>query len=69
MKLPFRQKVILVLTFSVAIFVILVDLTRAAFLQHNILILLRSTHATTAGEISDIDYPCSSSSGDILLTS
>jgi CHASE3 domain sensor protein len=56
MTLPFRQKVILMLTFGVAIFVILVDLTLMAFLEHNAIIQLRAHHGSSVGKIGDEDY-------------
>lgn len=56
MTLPFRQKVILVLTFGVAIFVILVDLTRMGFLEHNAIIQLREHDGSTVGKVGDEDY-------------
>lgn len=58
MTLPFRQKVILVFTFGVAIFVIMVDLTRMAFLEHNAIIQLRAHHGTNVGKVGDEDYTC-----------
>ncbi|QGA21903.1 hypothetical protein EYB26_009617 [Talaromyces marneffei] len=56
MTLPFRQKVILVFTFSLAIFVILVDLTRMAFLEHNAVVQLRLHHGASVGTVGDEDY-------------
>lgn len=55
MTLPFRQKVLLVLTFGVAIFVILVDLTRMAFLEHNAITHLRLYHESSVGKVGDED--------------
>lgn len=56
MTLPFRQKVILVLTFGVANFVILVDLTRTAFLERNAITQLRLYHESSVGMVGDEDY-------------
>lgn len=58
MTSPFRQKVLLVLTFAVAIFVILVDLTRMAFFEHNAVIQLRKHHYSSVGKVGDEDYTC-----------
>lgn len=58
MTLPFRQKVLLLLTFGVAIFVILVDLTRMAFLEHNAIIKLREHHFSSVGKVGDEDHTC-----------
>lgn len=56
MTLPFRQRVKMVLTFGVAIFVILVDLTRMAFLERNAITQLRLYHGSIVGKVGDEDY-------------
>lgn len=58
MTLPFRQKVIIVMTFGLGILVILIDLTRIAFLEHNVLIQLRLIHKVEIADADDSDYTC-----------
>ncbi|EED17200.1 glucose/galactose transporter, putative [Talaromyces stipitatus ATCC 10500] len=57
MTLPLRQKLILVITFGVAIFVIVVDLIRMAVLEHSAIIQLRLHHAASVGMVGDGRYP------------
>lgn len=60
MALPLRQKVILVITFGAAIFVIAIDLTRLAFLEHNALKVVQEHKALSIGKVRDVDYTCKS---------
>jgi hypothetical protein len=62
MCMPLREKIILVITFGVAIFVIVIDVIRIAFLENTATSRLREFHTANVGEIPDEDYTCLSNS-------
>ena len=57
MTLPFRQKLIVVITFGVAIVVIVVDIARIGFLEHIVILQLRDPNASQA-TLGNEDYTC-----------
>lgn len=59
MHMPTREKVVLVITFGIAILVIAVDVIRIAFLESAATSRLQDLHTTKVGEIPDEDYTCS----------
>lgn len=59
MRMPTREKVVLVITFGIAILVIAVDVIRIAFLESAATSRLQDLHTTKVGEIPDEDYTCS----------
>lgn len=58
MRMPIREKIILVITFGVAILVIAVDIIRIAFLEGTATSRLQALHTSKVGEIPDEDYTC-----------
>lgn len=58
MRMPTREKVILVITFGAAILVIAVDVIRVAFLESTATSRLQDLHTAKVGEIPDEDYTC-----------
>ncbi|OKL56920.1 hypothetical protein UA08_07871 [Talaromyces atroroseus] len=56
MTLPLRQKLILVVTFGIAILVIVVDVVRIAFLENTAIAQLQRHHGTNVGEVGNRDY-------------
>lgn len=57
MNLPFRQKLIVVITFGVAIVVIVVDIARIGFLEHIVIMQLTDPNASQ-GMLGNQDYSC-----------
>ena len=57
MTLPFRQKLIVVITFGVAIVVIVVDIARIGFLEHIVILQLIDPNASQA-TLGNEDYTC-----------
>lgn len=57
MALPFRQKLIVVITFGVAILVIVVDIVRIGVLEHIVIIQLTDKNASQA-MLGNKDYTC-----------
>lgn len=57
MNLPFRQKLIVVITFGVAIVVIVVDIARIGFLEHIVIMQLTDPNASQ-GMLGNQDYTC-----------
>jgi hypothetical protein len=58
MTLPFRQKLILIVTFGIAILTIVLDVIRIAFLEDTAITQLREHHATNVGEVGNRNYTC-----------
>lgn len=58
MRMPPREKIILIVTFGVAISVIGVDLIRIAFLEGTATSRLQDLHTAKVEEIPDDDYTC-----------
>lgn len=56
--LPFRQRLILVITFSAGIMLIVVDIARVAILQKNAESRLIAIHSYYTEDITDEDYTC-----------
>ncbi|CRG89762.1 L-fucose permease [Talaromyces islandicus] len=54
--MPLREKVLLLITFGVAILVIVIDVIRIAFLENTATSRLRELHTAKVGEIPDEDY-------------
>lgn len=59
-RLPFRQRVILVLTFGAGILVIVTDIVRVAFLQDSAKVRLEELHSYHTEDISNEDHSCKS---------
>lgn len=58
MVMPWRQKLILVVTFGIAVLVIVVDVIRIAFLENTAIEQLRATHGTKVGDVGNKGYTC-----------
>lgn len=57
-RLPFRQRVILVLTFGAGISVIVTDIVRVGFLQTSARVHLEEIHSYHTEDISNEDHSC-----------
>jgi hypothetical protein len=57
-RLPFRQRLILVLTFGAGVSVIGVDVIRIAFLQNTAKSRLEELHSFSIESIENKDYTC-----------
>ncbi|EED18124.1 conserved hypothetical protein [Talaromyces stipitatus ATCC 10500] len=68
MALPFRQKLILVLTFGVAIFVILLHVIHIVVRERTAISAIKQNTATTIGDIKTGDYTWSSAGSFIWAT-
>lgn len=57
-RLSFRERIILVLTFGAGVLVVVTDIVRVAFLQNSARVPLEALHSYHTDDISNEDYTC-----------